>query len=196
MWWIQISITNQSLSIYLFVCKFSTTSLSLSIFYSLSHIKHQSKQPSLDRFTWLTSLLRWPTWTTLHTRLYLPFRFCCTGCPVIFGPLSLSLLIVKCHQLRLAGWWCDSTKSQLSIRLFTLLAFVRHATPDRRDTPPIYKYIYILCVYMCVYVCVCIYIYIYIYIYMYVGIRVCIYIYVYTVYISTDVTRGCNGIHR
>lgn len=40
---------------------------------------------------------------TLLTRLYLLFRFCCTGCPVIFGPLSLSLLIVKCHQVGPAG---------------------------------------------------------------------------------------------
>ena len=130
-----------------FVHKFGTTFV--VIFCSLSRRASVEAHPWTDSPGWQVCFVG-PLGPTLHTRLYLPFRFCCTGCPVIFGPLSLSLLIVKCHQLRLAGWWCDSTKSQLSIRLFTLLAFVRHATSNRRDTPPththththIYKYVH------------------------------------------------------
>lgn len=99
---------------YRLICTTKTRYI-LQIFLTLKIITLKIAKDWLEvsfhiaRLTW-QNLFRRPTRILFHThthtlltRLYLLFRFCCTGCPVIFGPLSLSLLIVKCHQVGPAG---------------------------------------------------------------------------------------------
>ena len=73
----------------------------------------------------------------VHFALYLLFRFCCTGCPVIFGPLSLSLLIVKCHQVGPAGLMVRLDKESI------VYPAIHNAS---RAHTHIYIYIYTRCV--------------------------------------------------